>query len=80
MKTAMQEMIEWLDRQRVICINSKKQHEADFLNGHISVATTLREKEKQHLIDAHNEGWLNGTEFPKKNHIQAEDYYNETFK
>ena len=52
METAMQEMIDWLKRQEAICLNTGKQHEADFLNGHILVAISLLEKEKQQIVDA----------------------------
>lgn len=53
MKTAMQEMIEWLQSQEAICLQLGKQSDADFLNGHILVAISLLEKEKQQIIDAH---------------------------
>lgn len=54
MKTAMQEMIDWLKRQETICLTAGKQHEADFLNGHILVAISLLESEKQQITDAFN--------------------------
>lgn len=53
MKTAMQEMIDWLKNQEAVCLTAGRQHEADFLNGHILVALSLLEKEKQQIVDAH---------------------------
>lgn len=50
----MQEMIDWLKSQESICIKNGKQHEADFLNGHILVAISLLESEKQQITDAFN--------------------------
>jgi len=52
MKTAMQEMIDWLKSQESICLQNGNQYHADFLNGHILVALSLLEKEKQQIVDS----------------------------
>jgi len=74
MKTAMQELIQSI-------LNSNPDVKIyDLQNILRRDMNQYLKKERGHLIDVYNEGWLNGTEFPTKNHIQAEDYYNETFK
>ena len=50
----MQEMIDWLKSQEGICLQNGNQYQADFLNGHILVALSLLEKEKQQIADAFN--------------------------
>lgn len=49
----MQEMIDWLKSQESICLQNGNKYHADFLNGHILVALSLLEKERQQIIDAH---------------------------
>jgi hypothetical protein len=47
-------MIDWLKSQEAICLQNGNQYQADFLNGHILVALSLLEKEKQQITDAFN--------------------------
>lgn len=85
MKTAMQEMIEWMERQSKIAIDNGNRNYAEHLNGHISVATTLLEKEKQQLIEAGN---ICGNMLIANDIVitgdhslsVGENYYNQTFK
>ena len=56
LKSPIQQMIEWLKGQYDICIRLGKQHDADFLNGHISVATSLLEEEQRQITWAFDNG------------------------
>jgi len=76
MKTAMQEMIDWLKSQEAICLKNSNQHEADILNGHILVSLTLLEKEKQQIIKAFDDCDINSGE----DSLDGTIYYNKKYK
>jgi hypothetical protein len=63
MKTAMQELIDELERVRLMTN----------MNFVIRIATDLLEKEKEQIIDAYN----NGQQIPPFEY--AEQYYNQTY-
>ena len=73
MKTAMQELIEWIEQR----FNNPQETEV------FKKATELLEKEKEQIIDAHLEGWSDAYDYLKldsnEQARQAEDYYNETY-
>ena len=71
MKTAMQELIDFLEPEL-------KMH--DFLQlPAYEKAKDLLEKEKQQIINAHREGVYNNT-LGNNDFESEEQYYNETFK
>lgn len=85
MKTAMQEMIDWLKSQESICLQNGNQSHADFLNGHILVALSLLEKERQQIIDAHVSDLI--TDYDQRlcietdiSLVNGEIYYNLKYK
>jgi len=77
MKTAMQEMIDWLKNQESICIKNGNQYQADFLNGHILVALSFIEKEKQQITKAYDFGYEDAGDMPSL--LFGEDYYNKKY-
>lgn len=66
MKTAMQELIEYIDS---IWSNGGWEETIK------EKAKELLEKEKKHIIDAYNQGTLDG----ESSEINYPNYYNETF-
>lgn len=76
MKTAMYEMIEWLKSQETICLKYGYKHEANSLNGHILVAISLLEKEKQQIIKAFDDCDINSGE----DSIDGTMYFNKKYK
>jgi hypothetical protein len=66
MKTAMQELIEYVDS---IWSNGGWEETIK------EKAKELLEKEKEHIIDAYNQGTLDG----ESSQINYPNYYNETF-
>jgi hypothetical protein len=67
MKTAMQELIEWYQKEHFV----KTAFHIQLLNKFES----LLEKEKDQIINAFNEPlWITG-----KPNIKAEEYYNQTY-
>ena len=43
-KSAMKEMIDWLESQREVCLKNGNTRDADFLNGHIRTALAIIER------------------------------------
>jgi hypothetical protein len=71
MKTAMQELIEWGDEMLL-----KHPQKILGFGEAIDKAVELLEKEKEQIIEAHNEGiWIEGKVFD-----EGEEYYNQTYR
>ena len=68
MKTAIQELIEWLNDYPT---NVPTIHKSAV----ISKAESMLEKEKEQIMDAYDEGWSDGFDDKDLN----SEYYNETF-
>jgi hypothetical protein len=75
MKTAMQELIEWLD----VAIEELKGNDStDFAEGLVAArvkANKSLEKEKEQIIDAYSQGYGDGVQEPNPN----DEYYNQTY-
>ena len=71
-KTAMGELIDYINSNA-----SNWESETD-CKSILSMATELLEKEKQMVIDAFADGFVNGVD--RKPVIKPEDYYTQTFK
>jgi hypothetical protein len=67
MKTAMQELIEYIELN--IDDNDFIKHEV------LEQADNLLEKEKEQIIDAYSQGYGDGVQEPNPN----DDYYNQTY-
>jgi len=79
MKTAMQEMILWINNQRSICVKMGNRIESDKLNGHISVAHGLLEEEKKQIIQAATCGYFEAQEGQHDPDCYGIEYYAETY-
>lgn len=83
MKTAMQEMIDWLKSQEDICISNVNQYQADFINGHILVSLPLLEEEKAQITNAFVNGMMQGTTLQLREQFGTvqtpEQFYNEKY-
>lgn len=75
MKTALQELIEWMREQ-----DSKRILLTDFAI--IDKATELLEKERKQIEDAYKQGVVDEylDTIDLRTIIEAEEYYNETYK
>jgi len=76
-QTAMQELIEMLKEARCVSIESEDR-EQTYTNA-IRLAQSMLKKERKQIEEAHMEGYyvISDPVFPK---LEAEQYYNETFK
>ena len=71
-KTAMQELIEWIEREKLESLGELTHSEI------IEKATELLAKEKEQIVDAYNEGYTD-----MKHNVDicsAETYFNQTYK
>jgi hypothetical protein len=70
MKTAMQELIDWIE-----CDNNNNVYDI------LDMAKELLEKEKEQIIDAHIEGQrvFDNYKHTQWTNDQAEEYYNQTY-
>jgi hypothetical protein len=77
MKTAMQEFIEMLKEARSVSIASEDITQT-YTNA-IRLAESMLDKEKEQIMDAHMEGHY-VISYPVSPELEAEQYYNETFR
>jgi hypothetical protein len=81
MNTAMQDLIEQLTKESDYLTGPDDCAEDKMVGGYIKtiisdIIVIFLEKEKKQIIDAHN----NGHSYYEPNGVDAETYYNETFK
>lgn len=69
MKTAMQDMIEWIEQR----FNNPQETEV------FKKATELLEKEKEHLMKAFSDGQETPINHPTLPHYSREEYYNDNY-
>jgi hypothetical protein len=84
MKTAMQELIERLERNIKEMPNEVNKFTQGYkagLNFVIECATTSLEKEKEQIIEAHTNAYLIGEDYIKVEYAnkESEHYYNQTY-
>lgn len=73
MKTAMQQLIEWINSEDDLLEFSNRWNPIDDI---VKKATQLLEEEKRQIVEAWNDGFY-GLESPETQ--SAEQYYNQTY-
>jgi hypothetical protein len=76
MKTAMQELLEWLDVKIEILENEYSMSIASGIRAAKMEAEKLLEKEKEQIKNAYNDGYFGDA----YKHKDWEEYYNQTYK
>ena len=76
MKTAMQELIEELEKRMKSYLSVDMALSASAIAITLMEAKKLLEKEKEHIIDAYCEGFKQGSE---GNRIMSEEYYYDLY-
>jgi hypothetical protein len=73
-----QTAVEWLESKIIQMVNHGSDFGEDFpaLAVHLNKA---KEMEKEQMVDAWSDGWLNDYEYDEDVKNSAEQYYNKTF-
>jgi hypothetical protein len=79
MKTAMQELIEYLEARYLICKEAELTSEASTILMTIGDAKLLLEKEKEQIQKAFSDGQETPINHPTLPHYSREEYYNQTY-
>jgi len=79
MKTALEELIEWINMGIGNCIEVGNQDSIGPLKAARFKAAILLEKEKQQIIDAFAEGFDAQYESERPEALTGKEYYKETF-
>lgn len=78
-KTAMQELIEYLNKDYEWFVNNSPEH--GVIPQIIKKATQLLAKERQQIIDAYKVGFSFGEDIPDKHtNFMATDYFTQKYK
>jgi hypothetical protein len=77
MKTAMQLLLKDVTEARDTSVDVNFRSALDFVRD--TIEWYYIEMEKEQMVDAWSDGWLNDYEYDKDVKNSAEQYYNETF-